>query len=140
MYVNGSLHQGQRQLTVRNPFNGEVAGSVSKDTPADVEAALASLKSYDHSLTGEKRSQILRATAEELLRSKDEFARRISQESGMCIKDSRGEVDRSCGNLLVAAEEPHTLHGEALQNTSKEQNKVAMTMRQPRWAVCATTP
>jgi putative phosphonoacetaldehyde dehydrogenase len=140
MYFDGCIQQGQRQLTIRNPFNGAVVGCVSKDTPADVETALVSLKSYDHSLTGEKRSQILRATADELMRSKDEFSRRISEESGMCIKDSRGEVDRSCGNLLVAAEEAQRIHGEALQITSKAQNKVAMTIHEPVGVVCAITP
>src|SRR5438045_7831162 len=96
MFVDGRIQQRDQKLAIRNPFNGAVAGCVSKDTPEDVQTALASLKTYDHSLTGEKRSQILKASAEELLRSKEQFARRISEESGMCIKDSRGEVDRSC--------------------------------------------
>jgi putative phosphonoacetaldehyde dehydrogenase len=140
MFVDGHLQQREEKFAIRNPFNGAVVGCVSKDTPEDVQAALASLKSYDHSLTGEKRSQILRTTAEELLRSKEQFARRISEESGMCLKDSRGEVDRSYGNLIVAAEEAQRLHGEALQITSKGQNKVAMTIHEPVGVVCAITP
>lgn len=140
MFVDGHIQQRDQKLAIRNPYTGTVVGCVSKDTPEDVQAALACLKTYDHSLTGEKRSQILRATAEELLRAKEQFARRISEESGMCIKDSRGEVDRSYGNLIVAAEEAQRIHGEALQITSKGQGRVAMTIHEPVGVVCAITP
>ncbi|HKR12812.1 MAG TPA: aldehyde dehydrogenase family protein [Pyrinomonadaceae bacterium] len=127
-------------MTIRNPYTGAVVGSVAQDTPADVDAALASVKGYDRSLTAEKRSQILRAAAEELLGRKNEFGRRITEEAGICIKESVKEVERACGNLLVASEEALRIHGEALQITSRDQNKIAMTIHEPIGVVCAITP
>jgi putative phosphonoacetaldehyde dehydrogenase len=140
MFVNGGVQQGGAQLSIRNPVTGIVVGSVAKDTSREVEAAIASLKSCDDCLSGEKRSQILRTAAEELMRRKDEFSRRISEESGMCVKDSGGEVDRSCSNLLVAAEEAIRIHGEALHITHRGQGKVAITFHDPVGLVCAITP
>ncbi|HEX8559668.1 MAG TPA: aldehyde dehydrogenase family protein [Pyrinomonadaceae bacterium] len=140
MFVNGTLQNGPRQMTIRNPYNGAAVGAASQDSAADVEAALASVKSYRHSLTAERRSQILRAAAEELQRRKDEFGRRITDEAGICVKESAKEVERACGNLLVASEEALRIHGEALQVTSRDQNKVAMTIHEPVGVVCAITP
>lgn len=140
MFVQGSLRGGRQQLIVRNPYSGAEVGAVARDTPEDVATALASVRSYDHSLTADRRSQVLRSAAEELARRRAEFARRITEESGICLKESTREVERSCRNLLVAAEEAVRLHGEALQITADGRDRMAMTIHEPVGLICAITP
>src|SRR4051794_3299296 len=104
MFIDGSIREGSRRLTIRNPYSGSVVGSAAKDSPEDVAAAIASVKTYAYSLPAERRSQLLRSAAEELLRRKDDFARRITEEAGTCLKESGREVERAYGNLVVASE------------------------------------
>ncbi|MDR3637958.1 MAG: aldehyde dehydrogenase family protein [Isosphaeraceae bacterium] len=140
MYVDGTVRESQRRLTIRNPYTGSVVGSAASDSPEDVATAIASVSSYDHTLTAERRSRILRSAADELARRREEFARRIAEEAGTCVKEAGLEVDRACGNLVVASEEAMRIHGEALRITARGKDKVAMTIYEPVGVVCAITP
>lgn len=140
MFIRGELRERPERLTVRNPYTGEEVGSVSRDTREDVEAAIATVRSYDHRLSGEQRSRLLEKVAADLQGRKEEFAVSITRESGLCLKDSRKEVERSVDNLRVAAEEAKRIHGEALQITAGDGNRMAATLHEPVGVVCAITP
>jgi putative phosphonoacetaldehyde dehydrogenase len=140
MFVRGELRETAERLAVRNPWTGEEVGSVSRDTRQDVDEAVAAARSYDHRLSGEQRSRLLEAIAAALQGRKEEFAVSITRESGLCLKDSRKEVERSVDNLRVAAEEAKRIHGEALQITAGDGNRMAATLHEPVGVVCAITP
>ena len=140
MFIDGALRNSESLILVTNPATGARVGSVSSDSRADVERAIASVASYDRGLAAEDRSRILRSAATSLQRRQEEFARLITEESGACIKESRKEVARSYANLLVAAEEAVRIHGEALQITANAENKMALTVHEPVGVVCAITP
>ncbi|WNM63138.1 aldehyde dehydrogenase family protein [Candidatus Nitrospira neomarina] len=127
-------------LDVRNPVSNEVVGTVPCDTPQSVEKRIANLKSYDQTLNTEERSEILRRAADLLNARKEDFSIRITQEAGICIKESRREVDRACINLRVSASETERIHGEALRVPFRQQNKLALTIYEPVGLVCAITP
>jgi putative phosphonoacetaldehyde dehydrogenase len=137
MLVNGKLVESGADLVVRSPYSGEVVGTVSRDSAADVEQAVAAASGYDHSLSPEERARILRAAAREVLESGEELSRLISRESGLCLKDSRKEIERASGNLTVAAEEATRMTGEAIPLAA---GRMAMTLREPIGVVAAITP
>ena len=85
-------------LEVRNPVSGETVGRVPCDSSRSAAERLAYLKGYDQALTAQDRSGILRRAADLLQSRKEDFAVRITQEAGTCIKESRREVDRAYGN------------------------------------------
>jgi len=140
MLMRGELHESDRRLPVHNPWNGELVDTVSMDSPADVEAAIAAVAAYDHRLEPGERGRILRAAAAALETRGEELARGITLESGVPIKAARKEIARSRGNLLVAAEEAERLHGEALRITGAGGAKLCPTLLEPVGVVCAITP
>src|SRR5205085_2534015 len=91
-------------------------------------------------LAPEERAALLRAAAEALAQRREEFAVGITREAGVCLKESRREVERACGNLLVAAEEATRINGEALPVGTGGSRKLALTVREPVGVVCAITP
>jgi putative phosphonoacetaldehyde dehydrogenase len=140
MLVHGKLVEGGPDLVVRSPYSGEVAGVVSADSAADVEEAVAAAAGYDHSLRAEERGAILRRAAREVLDSRDDLSALITAESGLCLKDSRKEVERAHGNLLVAAEEATRANGETIPISAGEKARLALTLREPIGVVAAVTP
>jgi putative phosphonoacetaldehyde dehydrogenase len=140
MYLQGALRERPERLAVHHPFTGREVGSVSRDRREDVAEALAILSTYDRRLTGEQRAAILHAAAAALVGQSEDFALSITGESGLCLKDSRKEVERAAENLRVAAEEAKRIHGEALQITAGGETRMAATILEPVGVVCAITP
>jgi acyl-CoA reductase-like NAD-dependent aldehyde dehydrogenase len=127
------------EIGVRNPYTGEEVGCVARMGTADIRRAIEAARERPR-LTPDRRSQILAAAAGELALRKEEFARRITDEAGTCIRESLKEVERARGNLLVAAEEAIRIHGEALQIPGTEPRRMALTIREPIGVVAAITP
>jgi len=126
-------------ILVRSPFTGEVVGAVPRGGGADVARAAAAAKAAAR-LAPEERGEVLRAGARALDARRDEFAVLITRESGVCLKDSRREVERARLNLVTAAEEASRIHGEALTVPDGGGRKLALTLREPVGVVGAITP
>jgi putative phosphonoacetaldehyde dehydrogenase len=140
LIVRGKLVEAARRLEIRNPYTGQLVGSVSCDSAADTEEAVEAARGYDQSAPADERSRILRSAAQDLLESRDELSLLITSESGLCVKDSRREVERAYGNLIVASEEATRMTGEALPIQAGGQGKLAFTLREPIGVVAAITP
>src|SRR5687767_550206 len=85
--IDGRAVMGEARFEVRFPYTGEVIGSAPKLSRGQVSDVLetASTKRFD--LTRHERAQVLNRIAEELERTADNFARLITSESGLCLKD-----------------------------------------------------
>jgi putative phosphonoacetaldehyde dehydrogenase len=143
MFVDAAMVEHARERhDIRNPYNGEVVGSIALDRAEDAEQAAAAAAGFMRGGIPDAtvRAEVLRRTAEALRARREEFARLITSESGNCLKDSYKEVDRSVGNLLVSAEEATRIHGEALRLTAGGSGKVALTLHEPVGVVVAITP
>ncbi|TML61399.1 MAG: aldehyde dehydrogenase family protein [Actinobacteria bacterium] len=140
MVLDAELRDRGAFLDVRSPFTGEVIGEVPRDGPAEAAAAAAAVRPGKGTLAPEERAALLRAAAEALAQRREEFAVGITREAGVCLKESRREVERACGNLLVAAEEATRINGEALPVGTGGSRKLALTVREPVGVVCAITP
>jgi len=96
MRIAGRRVEAQERIEVRNPFTGEVVGTVPAATPAQVAEAFRLGEAYKPRLTRWERQKILLRTAELLAERREAIASLISMESGLCLKDALYEVARAC--------------------------------------------
>jgi putative phosphonoacetaldehyde dehydrogenase len=96
MRIAGRRVEAQERIEVRNPFTGEVVGTVPAATPAQVAEAFRLGEAYKPRLTRWERQKILLRTAELLAERREAIASLISMESGLCLKDALYEVGRAC--------------------------------------------
>jgi putative phosphonoacetaldehyde dehydrogenase len=104
MRIAGKLVDGEAHIEVRNPFTGAVVGTVAAASPAQVADAFRVGRAYRSRLTRYDRQKILTAAAEILSKRRDELARLITAESGLCLKDSFYEVGRAYDVYLLAGQ------------------------------------
>jgi len=95
MRIAGKRVDTDERIEVRNPYNGAVVGTVPAARPEHVRDAFAKAKAFKPKLTRYERQQILLRTAELLRDRKEQFARIITAESGLCWKDSLYEASRA---------------------------------------------
>jgi aldehyde dehydrogenase (NAD+) len=129
-------------LEVRNPYNGKLVGTVALADRSHTEAAIASTRSPDPPLTRYQRSEILDRARRLLLERAEEFARLITAESGLCLRETRYEVGRASDVLQFAAMEALKDDGEIFSCDVSPQGKARkiFTLREPHRLVAAITP
>ncbi|TKV82266.1 phosphonoacetaldehyde dehydrogenase [Bradyrhizobium elkanii] len=95
MRIAGSLVDTDEHVEVFNPYTNKVVGTVPAARPEHVRSAFARAAAFKPKLTRYERQRILLRTAEILAGRKEEFARLITAESGLCWKDSLYEAGRA---------------------------------------------
>jgi putative phosphonoacetaldehyde dehydrogenase len=95
MRIAGKRVETDQRIEVLNPYNGAVVGTIAAARPEHVREAFAKAKAFKPKLTRYERQQILLKTADLLAARKEEFARIITAESGLCWKDSLYEAGRA---------------------------------------------
>ncbi|MCA3596537.1 MAG: phosphonoacetaldehyde dehydrogenase [Methylobacterium sp.] len=82
-------------IEVKNPYDGSLVGSVPMARPEHVREAFRKARDFKPKLSRYERQQILQKTAQLLADRREEFARLISAESGLCWKDAIYESTRA---------------------------------------------
>jgi aldehyde dehydrogenase (NAD+) len=95
MRIAGERVGGERTLDVRNPYTGELVGTVPKASVEDVRRAFAVARAYKPTLTRYERQEICRRAAEMIAARATELSDLITAECGICKKDSLYEVGRA---------------------------------------------
>ncbi|MCA3645165.1 MAG: phosphonoacetaldehyde dehydrogenase [Methylobacterium sp.] len=95
MRIAGKLVSTDDVIEVKNPFDGSLVGSVPMARPEHVREAFRKAKDFKPKLSRYERQQILQKTAQLLADRREEFARLISAESGLCWKDAIYESTRA---------------------------------------------
>jgi aldehyde dehydrogenase (NAD+) len=90
-------------IEVRDPWSGDVVGTVPKAGRGDVERAMGVARRYRADLSRAERAEILERAARLVVDRIDELSALITAESGLCLKDSRYEVGRVRDVLRFAA-------------------------------------
>ncbi len=87
-FIDGKEVWGSDRIEVRYPYSGEVIGSAPKLRQAEVTDALdwAATKRFD--LSRYERSTLLNEIADKLEEDADVFARLITLDSGLSLKDT----------------------------------------------------
>ena len=101
--IAGEKVSGDRVIEVRHPYSGELAGTVPKATVEHAKRALNIARGFKSPLTRHDRYRILMKAGAIIASRRDELARLITLEAGLCLKDSQYEVGRASDVLLFAA-------------------------------------
>ena len=101
--IGGEYVNRERCIEVHNPYTGECIGSVPKASVDDVRRAFTIAGEYRPRLSRYERSEILKRAATIVVSRTEEISDLITQEAGLCKKDSRYEVGRVCDVLVFGA-------------------------------------
>jgi len=141
--IAGEKIHRDRTLEVRFPYTGEVVATVPKATVEDVKRAVRVAREYTPRLTRYERYRILMRAGEIIASRRDEIARGITLESGLCLKDSIYETGRASDVLLFAANQALVDDGQTFSCdlTHHGKSRRVYTMREPLMGVIsAITP
>lgn len=140
--IDGREVRGSGTFDVRYPYTGEVVGAAPRLTRADVVRALESARDATFELSRHERSQILFKIADRLQQQEESFARLITWESGLCLKDTTYELRRAQDVFRFAAMEALRDDGQvfACDTSANGKRRRAYTLREPLRLVTAITP
>jgi putative phosphonoacetaldehyde dehydrogenase len=141
--IAGEKVSRDRIVEVRHPFNGELVGTVPKATLDDVKRALKIARGYRSTLTRHARYTLLMKAGAIIAAKREELARLITLESGLCLKDSLYEVGRASDVLLFAANQALVDDSEVFSCdlTAHGKNRKVYTLKEPLLgAIVAITP
>ena len=143
MRIAGERVFRDRVIEIRYPYTNEVIATVPKATVEDVQRAFRIAKAYKPRLTRHDRYRILMRAGEIIASRKEEIARQITLEAGICLKDSTYEVGRASDVLLFAANQALQDDGQVFSCdlTHHGKSRRVYTMREPLLgAIAAITP
>ncbi|MEE2657507.1 MAG: aldehyde dehydrogenase family protein [Candidatus Latescibacterota bacterium] len=140
--VGGQQERTGRWLEVRSPWSGEVVGRVARLGIERVAEVLEMTHATRIELTRRQRADVLDAMATAVSSRRDEVSRLITDESGLCLTDSRYEAGRVCDVLRFAAIRALEDDSEVFPCDISEHGRPRRiyTTRQPLRLVSAITP
>ncbi|HCN78136.1 MAG TPA: phosphonoacetaldehyde dehydrogenase [Verrucomicrobiales bacterium] len=141
-YLAGKAVMTDLWIDVFNPYNNEQVGRVAAIRRDHLEAAIeAHLKNHEP-LTRYERSRILNKTRDLLEANREELARLITAEAGLCLRETRYEVGRACDVFAFAAMEALRDDGQTFSCDISPTGKARkiFTLREPLSLVAAITP
>jgi putative phosphonoacetaldehyde dehydrogenase len=141
-YVAGRKVISRSRLEVRSPYDGGLVGTVALADRKDAEAAIEAALANEEALTRFQRSEILDRARRILEERREEFARLITAESGLCLRDTMYETGRALDVLRFAAMEALKDDGQIFScDISPEgKSRKIFTTREPLSLVVAITP
>ncbi|WP_026363106.1 phosphonoacetaldehyde dehydrogenase [Methylopila sp. M107] len=104
MRIAGKLVNTDNIVEVFNPYDNSLVGTVPAAREEHVRDAFQKAHAFKPKLTRYERQQILQKTAELLRDRRDEFARLIVAEAGLCWKDGLYEASRAYDVWSFAAQ------------------------------------
>ena len=140
--IAGEKVSQERVMEIRHPYDGRLVGTVPKAGPEDVKRALRIARGFKSTLTRHERYKILMKAGAIVASKRDELARLITLESGLCLKDSQYEVGRASDVLLFAANEALIDDGEVFSCdlTAHGKSRKVYTMREPLLGAITAIP
>jgi len=143
MRIAGAFIDTDERVEVFNPYTNKVIGTVPAARSEHVRNAFAKAKAFKSKLTRYERQKILLRTADLLAERKEQFARLITAESGLCWKDSLYEAGRAYDVYSFAGQLTIKDDSEVFSCDISPQGKARkiFTMRTPLLgAISAITP
>jgi len=141
--IGGETLYRERCIEVRYPYTGEVIATVPKAGIDDVRKAIDIARRYKPTLTRYERYKILMRAGEIIASRREQIARLITLESGLCLKDSMYEVGRASDVLLFAANQALVDDGQVFSCdlTHHGKSRKVYTLREPlQGVISAITP
>ena len=141
-FVAGQPVRSDKPLVVRSPYSGETVGTVELAGRQHVESAITAALVVGEPLTRFARADILEKARSLLQSRREEFARLITSEAGLCLRETRYEVGRALDVLRLAAIEALHDDGQIFSGDISPQGKARkiFTLREPVSLVVAISP
>lgn len=141
-YIVGNPVHSSHLLSVFNPYNNELVGTVTLAGIADVESAVQAALKGGGTLSRYQRYSILEKARRLLEERREAFAALITAESGLCIREARHETGRSLDVLQFAAIEALEDDGQVFSCdvSPHGKNRKIFTVREPLSLAVAITP
>lgn len=141
-YLAGRAISDGERLPVRSPWSGAPVGSVTKITRAQLEDTISAHLAGGPALTRFERGAILNRARALLETRREEFARLITRESGLALRETRYEVGRACDVLAFSAMEALRDDGQIYSCDIAPGGKARkiFTTREPLRLIAAITP
>ena len=141
-YIAGQAIHREDKLSVYNPYNGEVAGTVANLGKAETIEAIETALQGGETLSRYQRYEILDKARRMLLERAEEFSSLITAESGLCLKETSYEVGRGHDVLQFSAMEALKDDGEifSCDVSPHGKSRKIFTLREPHKLVAAITP
>ena len=142
-FINGQWvkSSNKEQLSVTNPANQSVLGSVPKLTAEQIKLAITSANNAWESwrnIAAKDRSAIIRKWYELIIENQDDLATIMTLEQGKPIGEARGEILYGASFVEWFAEEAKRVYGDTIPAPS--QDKRIVVIKQPIGVVAAITP
>ena len=135
MYINGVWRDSVSVNPVYDKYTGERYAEYAVTTGEEVDEAVAAARHsfWENKLNGTERYEILKKTAEILMRDQDEIAQILTHEAGRIYGDAAWEVVRAYTSFDLAAEEARRICGEMIptEGQAGHEDKLCFTVRQP---------
>ncbi len=141
-YIAGKKIESSNSLEVRSPYDNRLVGTVALANASHTEEAIAAGLAGGKKLTRYDRYLILDKTRQLLVERKEEFAKVISAESGLAIREAIYETGRAHDVLMFAAIECLKDDGQIFScdiSPSGKARKI-FTTREPLGLAVAITP
>ncbi|MEV6316453.1 aldehyde dehydrogenase family protein [Streptomyces sp. NPDC051776] len=145
-WLAGREATGDDTLDVTSPWDGNLVGTVSVPSEAQVEEAVAAayaVRDEFAATPAHVRAAALDHVSRRLVERTEEIARLISAENGKPLKWARGEVGRAISVFRFAAEEARRFNGGEAQRLDTDLGgvgRLAFTRRFPRGVVLGIAP
>ncbi len=140
--IGGAQVTGNDWIEVRNPYSVELVGRVAAADKTTTQQVLERMHSAKVHLQRYERHDLLSCMAERLQEQASEVSRMITDESGLCLKDTNYEVQRASDVLRFAAIESLRDDSEVFPCDVSPVGRARRiyTMRQPLHLIAAITP
>ena len=141
-YIAGKPVSSGERCTIRSPYSGEIVGSVALAGREHADAAISASLAPRVSLSRYERSTILDAARRLLETRREEFARLVTGETGLCLREARYETGRALDVLRFAAMEALHDDGRIFSCDISPQGKARkiFTVREPLGCAVCVTP
>jgi phosphonoacetaldehyde dehydrogenase len=141
-YVAGKPVESSKNLEVFNPYDNTLVGEVTMAGREHVEQAVSAALNGHEPMSRYDRFSVLDNARQLLSERREEFAKLITAESGLCIRESMYETGRSSDVLHFAAIEALHDDGEIFSCDVSPNGKARkiFTVREPLSLVVAITP
>lgn len=142
MRIGGEVVFTDATIPVHFPYTNEVIGTVPAGQAEHAARAFEIAAGYTPKLTRHERSEILRRTAELIGEKRDDLAKWLTLELGICHQHSIYETKRAQDVFQFAAAEALKDDGEVFSCDLTHNGKARKiyTMREPVRAISAITP
>ncbi|MEW2273730.1 aldehyde dehydrogenase family protein [Streptomyces griseofuscus] len=145
-WLAGRQVTGETTFDVTSSWDGQLVGTVSVPTDAQVEEAVAAAYAARDEFAATPahvRAAALDHVAKRLVERTEEIGRLISAENGKPIKWARGEVGRAASVFRWAAEEARRFNGGEAQRLDTDgggEGRLALVRRFPKGVVLGIAP